>query len=206
MSASSVGLFHTRLIVATPAIGAPVLHLDLVVQTPDKKVFGTARVFQATNPALQFSAHVWGDYSQPKLDKSTENHIALTLAGSPSSPISQIAETFHLQGLLNADWTQGFASYSYYDNGVWHKVQHATVSEDKRESASGSASALPPPHHQHPIPLYAAALQQARGGGNLAALKSLAGQAEAQLEQESKIRDGLSQLQAEIKRLEQQQG
>ncbi|MGC0152643.1 DUF1842 domain-containing protein [Chromobacterium vaccinii] len=202
MSASSVGLFHTRLIVATPAVGAPVLHLDLVVQTPDKKVFGIASIFQATHPTLAFSAHVWGDYSQPKLDKSTENHIALTLAGSPGSAISQIAETFHLQGLLNADWAQGFASYSYYDNGVWHKVQHATVTEDRRESAS--ASAAPPPHHQHPIPLYAAALQQARGGGNLAALKSLASQAETQLEQESKIRDGLSQLQAEIKRREQQ--
>ena len=44
------------------------------------------------------------------------------------------------------------------------------------------------------------------GGGNLAALKSLASQAETQLEQESKIRDGLGQLQAEIKRREQQQG
>jgi len=125
----TIGLFHTRLIVANPVIGGPVLTLDLLVDTPKKRVSGVARVTQSTSPPVQFRADVWGDYSQVKLDPSSEGHIILSLAGNPSGPTSQIAETFQLQGILGLDWASGFASYKYQYQGHWHVVQHAAVSQ-----------------------------------------------------------------------------
>ncbi|OHX10819.1 DUF1842 domain-containing protein [Chromobacterium sphagni] len=203
MSAAA-GLFHTRLTIASPNLGAPVLTLDLVVDTASKKVTGAAQIFQSTNPPVRFHANVWGHFSQAKLDKASEHHIVLSLDGSPSSPNSQIAETFHLQGILEQDWEKGFASYRFFYQGAWHNVVHAVVTEDKQAPAKSAEGSHRPTHH-HPIPLYAAALQQARGSTDVAQLKALASQAEEQLKQHDTIQNALTQLKGEIIRLEKQQ-
>ncbi|MDB0544583.1 DUF1842 domain-containing protein, partial [Ralstonia solanacearum] len=57
---SQTGLFPVTYVVATPAIGAPVLTLSLLVNTPAKKVSGIAKITQSTNPPLVFQADVWG--------------------------------------------------------------------------------------------------------------------------------------------------
>lgn len=57
---SQTGLFPVTYVVATPAIGAPVLTLSLLVNTPAKKVSGIAKITQSTNPPLVFHADVWG--------------------------------------------------------------------------------------------------------------------------------------------------
>ncbi|MGC5700433.1 DUF1842 domain-containing protein [Pseudomonas sp. NFXW11] len=203
----TIGLFHTRLIVANPVIGGPVLTLDLLVNTPQKRVSGVARVTQATSPPVHFLADVWGDYSQVKLDPASEGHIVLNLAGNPSGPTSQIAETFHLQGILGLDWVNGFASYRYNYQGHWHVVQHASVSpapvehpapvQPKGQASKGDQA------YQHPHPLYAVTLQQAQASGDLARLKALVVQAEQQLANSDQLSQAVQQLQTEIKRLEQ---
>ncbi|WP_047236230.1 DUF1842 domain-containing protein [Chromobacterium subtsugae] len=201
---SAAGLFHTRLTVASPNLGAPVLTLDLVVDTVSKKVAGAAQIFQSTNPPVQFHANVWGHYTQAKLDKATEHHIVLSLEGSPSSPNSMIAETFNLQGILEQDWTKGYASYRFFYQGAWHSVVHAVVTEDKLAPSKQPHAGNHARHHPV-MPLYAAALQQSRGSTDVAQLKALASQAEEQLKQHDNIQNALTQLKGEIIRLEKQQ-
>lgn len=137
----ATGLFHTRLNVSTGLLGAPVLTLDLVVDTPRKRVSGLARVFQSTNPPQNFKAQVWGDYSELKLGNKGEAHIVLNLAGSPSGPLSQIAQTFHLHGILAGDWASGTASYRYAINGQWQEVAHAHVRPAPTETAQAQKEA-----------------------------------------------------------------
>ncbi|AZE48077.1 hypothetical protein C4K04_2404 [Pseudomonas chlororaphis] len=188
------GPFHTRLHVTTALLGAPVLTLDLLVNTPQKKVSGVARVFKSTYPPVNFFADVWGEYSQLHLDPSTEGHIILKLDGNPSGPTSQIAETFHLQGILGLDWASGSASYRYYYQGSWQDVQYGTVSQ--------ASIPHPEPVPHHPIPLYAVAVQHAQASGDLAQLKAVVRQGEQQLVNSDALRSALQQLNAEIARLE----
>jgi hypothetical protein len=190
----SIGLFHTRLIVSNHLLGAPVLTLDLLVDTVKKKVSGVASLFQSTHPPVHFRARVWGEYSEAKLIPTAESHIILTLDGSPSGPLSQIAQTFHLKGILGADWVSGFVDYRYYEQGVWHQVKHAAV------SPSPVIGPVEPPHHV--LPLYAVAVQQAQTSGDLAQLKSVVQRGEQQLAHSGALRSALEQLTAEIARLE----
>ncbi|AZV26814.1 hypothetical protein CT157_12600 [Pseudomonas syringae] len=189
----SIGLFHTRLIASNSLLGAPVLTLDIVVDTVRKKVSGTASVFQSTWPPVNFHARVWGDYSEARLTPSTETYLILTLDGSPSGPLSQIAQTFHLKGILN-DWTSGFVDYRYNEGGQWQDVRHVAVHQ------APSVEPLPPEHHVQP--LYAVAMQTAQESGDLAQLKVAVQQGEQQLAHEDALRGALAQLNAEIARLE----
>ncbi|ROL86217.1 DUF1842 domain-containing protein [Pseudomonas chlororaphis] len=188
------GLFHTRIQATTGLLGAPILILDLLVNTVQKKVSGVARVFKSTYPPVNFFADVWGDYSQLQLHPSTEGHIILSLTGNPSGPTSQIAATFQLHGILGLDWASGFASYKYCYQGNWQDVQHATVSQ--------VSIPHPEPVPHHPVPLYAVAVQQAQSSGDLAQLKAVVRQGEQQLASGDALRSALQQLNAEIARLE----
>ncbi|UQS17694.1 DUF1842 domain-containing protein [Pseudomonas sp. HS6] len=186
----SIGLFHTRLIASNSLLGAPVLTLDLLVNTVSKKVSGVASVFQSTWPTVNFRARVWGDYSEAKLTSSVENHIVLVLDGNPSGPISQIAETFHLKGILDGTWESGFVDYSYDGQQVKHVAVHqAPIVEPQ-----------PQPHHN--LPLYAVAVQQAQTSGDLAQLKTVVQQGEQQVAHQGALRSALEHLNAEIARLE----
>ncbi|GGY19763.1 DUF1842 domain-containing protein [Paludibacterium paludis] len=196
----SIGLFHTRYIIASPAIGSPVLTLEILVDTPHKRISGQACISQSTFPPLAFHADVWGGYSQPRLDPGSEYHIVMALEGNPAGPASQLADTFHLHAVLDHDWQSGFASYRFVYQGQMHAVEHAAMTVDKA-GAGSEATYLPPPH-PHPVPLYAAALQQAGSGGDLARMKALASQAQLQLDQGEQIQVALRDLDAEISRLE----
>ncbi|POZ60235.1 DUF1842 domain-containing protein [Chromobacterium alticapitis] len=165
-------LFLVRLATANAAFGAPELHLNLIVDAPTKKVAGTARVSQSTNPPVNFQAHVWGHYS------ALGDKIILVLDGSPTNPSSKIAETFHLRGQLSQDWQNGAVSYRYFYNGDWHSVANqplaatSTVAED--------ISATSPNAHFHT--LYAVALTDAaRADVSDTKAKQLIAEAEEQI-------------------------
>jgi hypothetical protein len=190
----SIGLFHTRLNVNNHLLGAPVLTLDLLVDTVNKKVSGVASIYQSTYPPLNFRARVWGSYSEAKLIPEAESHILLSLDGSPSGPYSQIAQTFDLRGILGADWASGFADYKYFDQDHWTTVRHAAVTQ--------APVIVRPEHPHHAVPLYAVAVQQAQASGDLAQLKAVVSQGEQQLAHSGALRNALDQLNAEIARLE----
>ncbi|MFJ2386692.1 DUF1842 domain-containing protein [Pseudomonas koreensis] len=189
----SIGLFHTRLSISNALPGAPVLTLDLLVDTVNKRVSGIASVFQATWPTVNYRAQVWGSFSETRLTANVENHIILTLDGGPSRPPSQIAQTFHLRGILGSDWASGFVDYRYEEQGQWHEVKHVAVHQAPSEQ---------PRPGPHPQPLYAVAVQQAQTSGDLAQLKTVVQQAEQQLAHEGALRSALEHLKAEIARLE----
>ncbi|WCM23001.1 DUF1842 domain-containing protein [Paraburkholderia bryophila] len=190
----TVGLFPVNLRVATPAIGAPVLTLSLLVNTPAKRVSGVARIYQSTYPPLEFHADVWGNYSQLQLAPGTDPVIVLTLSGSPSGSTSGLAETFQFHGVLKSSWQSGQAGYKYFDNQRWHDVEHAIVT---------LTGALQPHEPSQPVtPLYGVGLQQAKASGDLSQMKSLARQAEQQLADAGNIQNELTRLNAEIARLE----
>ena len=122
----AIGLFHTRLNVSNGLYGAPTLTLDLLVNTVTKRVSGKARASQATHPLQTFHASVWGDYSELQFAPAGAPSIVLSLDGSPSGPLRQLPQTFPLHGLLEADWSNGSASYRYFSNGHWID-QHGPV-------------------------------------------------------------------------------
>lgn len=190
----TVGLFPVNLRVATPAIGAPVLTLALLVNTPAKRVSGIARITQTTYPPLAFQADVWGNYSELSLVPGDKPFIVLTLAGNPSGQISGMVETFRLQGVLNGAWNAGHAAYQFDEGRRWHDIEYAIV------TPAGEIQPLEP---HHPIaPLYGVGLQQAKASGDLSRMKSLVRQAEQQLADAGNIKTELAKLNAEIARME----
>ena len=195
---SATGLFHVRYIVSQPVLGAPVLTLDLLVDTPQKRSAATpasprASARPCSSRPMSGAITARPSWTRPPSITSCCRWTA------PSSPNSQIAETFHLQGILDQNWQDGNASYRFFYQDAWHTVAHAIVTEAPAVHPEPRSSSKPYPH---PIPLYAAALQQSRSSDNLAQMKSLAGQAEEQLKQHDNIEAALKQLHAEIARLE----
>ncbi|CAH0440261.1 DUF1842 domain-containing protein [Ralstonia pseudosolanacearum] len=189
---SQTGLFPVTYVVATPAIGAPVLTLSLLVNTPAKKVSGIAKITQSTNPPLVFHADVWGTFSQLRVEEGAEASIILTLDGNPSGQTSMIAETFHFHGILSSNWQTGQASYRYEEGGRWHAVEHAVMTVEQRVQ-------LP---YQPIMPMYAVSLQQAKASGDLGQMKTLASLAEKQLADAPQIKAELDKLHTEIAKLE----
>ncbi|KWF86873.1 hypothetical protein WL93_17405 [Burkholderia diffusa] len=191
----SAALFPVNFRVATPAIGAPVLTLALLVNPPARKVSGIARITQTTWPLLEFRAEVWGQYNQMVLAPGAKTQLVLSLQGSPSGPASGLAETFRLQGIVEADWRSGVASYRFFEGERWHEVECAIM------TAAGALQPLEP--RQQPVtPLYGVGLQQARQSGDLGRMKALARVAEQQLADAGRIEEALAGLNAEIARLE----
>jgi len=191
----TVGLFPVNFRVATPAVGAPVLTLMLLVNPPGKRVSGVARITQTTYLPLQFQADVWGTFSPLTLDAVAEADIVLSLAGSPSGPNSGLAETFQFHGIVKSDWRSGAASYRYFDNGRWNEVEHAIMTPE------GLVQQLKPPFQPY-TPLYGVGIQQAAASGDLSRMKALAREAEAQLGSSEQLKSALASLHEEIARLE----
>lgn len=183
---SSVGLFHT--IYHSPSIpGGVSLTLNLLVNTPAKKITGQAHLFQATNPPLNETYEVFGDYTvlNIMIMGAPQPLYIISLTGhAPGST----TPTFYLNGTFQDTWQHGWVSYRYLVDGEWH---HQTQTIQAEESPS-----LQP--HQHFIPLYAAALQQASATGSLLELKQLAATAQAQLNQSDDIHQALTKLNAHI--------
>ncbi|WP_416424272.1 DUF1842 domain-containing protein [Pseudomonas sp. App30] len=125
--ANAIGLFHTRLNVRKPILGAPELTLDLVVNTVTRQVFGSARITQPTHPVREFHADLWGEFAELPFGPGGVNQLSLHLDGNPSGRTSELAETFHLQALLAGDWAQGNASYRFFDNGHWTNLASVPV-------------------------------------------------------------------------------
>ncbi|WP_431823345.1 DUF1842 domain-containing protein [Burkholderia sp. F1] len=191
----SAALFPVNFRVATPVIGAPVLTLALLVNPPAKKVSGVARISQTTWPPLEFRAQVWGQFNPMVLVHGARAQLVLSLQGSPSGPTSRLAETFQLEGIVDADWKSGVASYRFFDGESWHEVEHAIM------TAVGTLQPLE--SHKQPVaPLYGVGLQEARESGDLSRMKALAREAEQQLADAGRLEQALAGLTAEIARLE----
>lgn len=184
----SRGLFHTIYHTVPGISGGVSLTLNLLVHTPTKKITGHARVFQATHPALDLQYDVRGDYTQVNVFlRGAPYPIYLVNLAGHTHGGCLLTPAFSLHGVFQGGWQQGNVAYRYQSNGVWH---------DQSQTIQAQYSPPRPPFL--PMPLYAAALQQASASGNLAELKQLAAAAQAQLEQSDDIRLALDQLNTHI--------
>ncbi len=206
-----VGLFPVRYLVGTGLPGAPQLVLDLMVDTVDHSVVGRAAVSQAVSPPLNFHADVWGSYvfrlAPPPRRDGSGAIVQISLQGNQGGPQSNSMITFYGELLLKGDGKTGVASYRYYSNGSWHEVENVPVKADPElvpiepgpvigqssMSAIGSAA------------MYGVAIQSAAASGDLAHMRTLSAYARQQLESRDEIAAALSELKAEIAKLESRQ-
>jgi hypothetical protein len=129
MANDTVGLFIASYDVSTGLPGAPVLHLRLVVSTPQRKVTGAGTVTQAVAKPDVFSTSLFGTFEPLALMPPAPTNILVTLDGLPlgTPQESGIAETAHLRMLLDESWKAGVATFRWLQGGEWHEIENGKV-------------------------------------------------------------------------------
>ncbi len=105
------------------------LKVSLVVSTVTKEVNGIAHITQATNPPLDITSKVHGDYTYMCTMKNC--HILVTATGYPEihwpkgaghGPV--ILPNVQLRMILEDDWSGGTVNLKYRDSlaGPWKEV------------------------------------------------------------------------------------
>jgi hypothetical protein len=116
------GLFIVSYTVGNEIPGAPLLNLDLMVNTPNKEINGAGSVTQAINPPLDVKSKISGDYSYMTVMPNS-THILLVLTGYPNikwpkgggiGPV--IMPNLEVRLVLNDDWKSGTGNFTYTDN------------------------------------------------------------------------------------------
>jgi hypothetical protein len=204
MSASNpVGLFPVRYLIGTRMAGAPTLQLNLVVDTPERCVVGTASITQAVNPPLDFHADTWGNFSYLAVMPPVNTRILVTTQGNSGGPSSNSMVTFKLRLLLESDWQKGVATYEYWNNGSWHEVANVPAVIDREFLPLEPGPVIPGSVSASRVQtLYGVAIQQARLSGDLTHMKTLAAYAQQQLDSHGEISTALAALKTEISKLE----
>lgn len=146
---NNVGLFIVSYEITTGAIGAPVLHTDLVVSTPSRGVTGHGNIQNASvNPPFELNSRLAGEFTYMTVMPNS-THILVTLEGSALTPPVQpiLVQNMRIRMVLEADWSAGTATYEYVDaHGNWHTITNAKVkkvnSNTKAPDASVASDAL----------------------------------------------------------------
>ncbi|WP_225768359.1 DUF1842 domain-containing protein [Inquilinus sp. Marseille-Q2685] len=131
----SVGLFHASYRIGESRPGGKLFTLDLVVDTPTKRINGLGRITQAVSPPLDIPTTLQGNYSQLPTLPPAPSLLLVVLTGYPPihwpphggiGPV--IPPNVELRMTLTPDWKSGTASYRYLDDkGQWHEVEAAPV-------------------------------------------------------------------------------
>ncbi|MBB6582137.1 DUF1842 domain-containing protein [Ralstonia solanacearum] len=202
---NAVGLFPVRFVIGTGLPGAPTLTLNLLVDTPRRRVVGNATITQAVSPPLDLHVDVWGSFTYMAVMPPGKTRILVTLQGNSGGPTSNAMTTFRLHLVLNADWQAGIASYSYWVDGQWHEVESVPAHID-REFVPLEPGPVLPPETLNALTigrtLYGPAIQRATASGDLAHMKTLAAYAQQQLDSHQEIASANAALHAEIRKLE----
>ena len=119
-----VGLFPVGYTITTGLPGAPTLHVQLTVSTPDKRVTGIGHITQALEHPPQFVSDLGGSYTYLTVMPDV-THILVTLRGFPISPLLQ--PNCELSMLLDIAWKGGPASFWYVDGGPKQVIENATA-------------------------------------------------------------------------------
>ena len=128
------GLFLACYEIATSRIGAPLLKLNLTVNTPEESVHGVGKITQTTNPPLNIATKLDGNFTYMTVMPNI-THILVTASGYPIihwppgggiGPV--ILPNVELRMVLNKDWKSGTANYKYIDDqGNWQSIDNAAV-------------------------------------------------------------------------------
>lgn len=124
----AVGFFHLPLQSKSSLMGAPILHLQLGVDTVSEKVTGSAVVTQALKDPVVCKSHVTGNLIHETVMPPGESKIRIDLTGYPQihwpsnggvGPV--ILKNFKAILLFNDDWTNGVVQYQYATASGWVK-------------------------------------------------------------------------------------
>lgn len=115
----------------THMMGNVRFHVSLLVNTADRSVTGVGNVTQPVSPPVNIRSELNGEFHYQCTMKSC--HIMVNLSGTQPYPgippfgVMPIHNT-QLAILLDDDWKQGTANFSYLDDkGEWQEVQGAPV-------------------------------------------------------------------------------
>jgi hypothetical protein len=153
-------------------------------------------------PPLEFHADTWGTFTYMALMPPSETRILVVLQGNTGGPESNSITTFRLHLVLDSDWQHGVANYSYLNDGRWVEISNVPARLDPEFVPLEPGPVIPSNPHGGPTPLYGVSIQHALASGDLAHMKTLASFAQQQLDSRASIQTGLSELKAEIARLE----
>ncbi|GGY19768.1 DUF1842 domain-containing protein [Paludibacterium paludis] len=206
MSQSAIGLFPVSYRIGTSASGAPTLMLNLLVNTPQHSVIGTAHIGQAVNPPVNVHSDVKGQYTYMTVMPPNDSRILITAQGRPFGANPHSETNFSLHLVLDHDWQKGVASYRYFNGGHWVEVENAPARINKELKSDPAILTREAGAGVNPVPsaivLYGAPIQSAIASGDLARMKSLAALARQQLDSQPQLRKQLEKLKTEIGKLE----
>ncbi|AZC36582.1 DUF1842 domain-containing protein [Pseudomonas chlororaphis] len=202
---SPVGLFPLSYRIGNPIPGAPSLALDLLVYTPEQTVRGTSVITQTTNPPLILESDVWGQYTYLTVLPPSESKILITAQGNQGGRSSNSIVTFKIQLVVGDDWQSGIANYQYYNGQYWVSIENVPahlVEPVPSYTLQSQQETVPLPAYPPIHPLYAAPIHGAIASGDLTQMKTLASQAQQQLDQLPQLRSALDAAKDEIGKLE----
>jgi hypothetical protein len=117
---ASAGLFQLNLNSTSNLLGAPILHLQLGVDTVNKTVSGIAMVTQPIAEPLVCTSHVTGNFEYESVMKPGKSMIRIDLSGYPEihwpksggvGPV--IPKNLSAMILLDDHWNNGTVQYQY---------------------------------------------------------------------------------------------
>ncbi|MCP3475485.1 DUF1842 domain-containing protein [Bradyrhizobium sp. CCGUVB1N3] len=130
-----VGLFHACYQIGESRPGGRIFKLDLVVDTPNRRIQGFGSITQAVNPPLDVTTSLQGNYSQLPTLPPAPALLLVLLTGYP--PIHwpthgglgpQILPNVDLRMTLLPNWQSGIASYCYRSgHSDWQEIEAAPV-------------------------------------------------------------------------------
>jgi hypothetical protein len=113
--------------------GAPLFTVHLIVSTPNEAVNGMGEVTQTTNPPLDLSTKLTGNFTYMTV-MPQNTHILVTLTGYPNvhwSPSWGIGPVLlpntTLQMVLTDDWKSGTANFTYTDENGSQTITNVPV-------------------------------------------------------------------------------
>lgn len=131
---SDSGLFIKTYDITSGMLGAPSFQILLTVNTPMKSVNGTGRISNGSiHPPMEIGTNLHGDFTYLTVMPNNSN-ILVVAEGYPIikwpahggiGPV--LMPNVHLRMVLNEDWSEGTASYSYLYEGEWHEVNNVPV-------------------------------------------------------------------------------
>jgi len=129
---ATTGLFHLPLQSESQLLGAPILHLQLGVDTMNNTVSGIATVTQPIAKPVVCTSHVTGSLIYETVMKPGKSKIRIDLSGYPEihwptragvGPV--IPKNFTAMILFDEDWNNGIVQYQY-------STQTGIIREDQK--------------------------------------------------------------------------
>ncbi|WP_159109562.1 DUF1842 domain-containing protein [Bradyrhizobium sp. USDA 3458] len=131
-----VGLFHASYQIGESRPGGIIFKLDLVVDTPNRRVQGFGNITQAVKSPLDVGTSLQGSYSQLPALPPAPTLLLVLLTGYPPiqwpphaglGPV--ILPNVDLRMTLDPSWQSGIATYRYRSgpDGDWQEVEAAPV-------------------------------------------------------------------------------